>query len=169
MKYYVLVPEVAGHFGADTVFIDRNARPPLIERLHYEFDGWLGDSILETICCYIVTESTREKILAFRPTGVTFAEVKVTKSTEFVARYPDRVLPAFAWLQIIGVAGKDDFGYTKTHGSSMVVSSRILDVLSESGIPHCAVVELANWRGGETAILERLHQWELKNPPPVEE
>jgi hypothetical protein len=166
MNYFVLVPEVAGRFGANTVFVDEVARPPLVEKLHYEFDGWLGDPIVETIGCYIVTEPLRDRISALNPTGVRFAEVEVSRSDEFVGRHPDRTLPPFAWLQITGVAGQDDFGYTTTHGASIVVSSRILDILSAFGMPHCAVVELGNWRGGKPVILEKIRQFKLTHPPP---
>lgn len=166
MNYYVLVPEVAGHFGADTIFIDRASRPPLVEKLHYEFDGWLGDPIVETICCYIVTQPLEARIVATNPTGVNFDDVKVSKSDQFVRLHPDRALPQFAWLQITGVAGRDDFGYTTTHGRSIVVSSRILDILSEFGIPHCGVVELGSWRGGKAVILEKIRKFKLGHSLP---
>jgi hypothetical protein len=167
VNHYALVPEVAGHFGADTIFLDEVARPPLIEKLHYEFDGWLGDPIIETICCYIVTDSLRDKILALDPSGVKFGDVRVSKSREFVERNPGRSLPGFTWLQITGVAGKDDFGYTTTHGHYIVVSSRVLDLLWESGMQHCSVVELRNWKGGKEAILESIRQFKLKHPLPI--
>jgi hypothetical protein len=166
MKYYALVPEAAGRFGPNTVFVDKIARPPLVEKFHYEFDGWLGDSLVETIGCYIVTEPLRDKIASANPTGVRFAEVEVSKSGEFIRRYPERALPHFVWLQITGVAGQDDFGYTITHGNAIVVSSRILDIMSGLGISHSAVVELENWKGGRAAIMEKIRQFKLKHPPP---
>lgn len=78
MRYYVLEPEVAGNFGKHTIFVDQKARPPLVERFHYEFNIWLGDPILEAICCYIVTEPVRDKILSLDATGVSFGPVEVS-------------------------------------------------------------------------------------------
>jgi len=49
-------PEVAGRLGEKTVLI-ATSHPPITERLNYEFDGWLGDDLLEPFLCYIVTES----------------------------------------------------------------------------------------------------------------
>jgi hypothetical protein len=167
MNYYALVPEAAGQFGPNTVFVDKIARPPLVEKFHYEFNGWLGDPLVETIGCYIVTKPLRDKITSVNPSGVRFEEVEVSKSEEFVRRDPGRTLPPFVWLQITGVGGQDDFGYTITHGRSIVVSSRILDIMSGVGIPHCAVVELENWKGGKTAIMEKIRQFKLTNPPPI--
>lgn len=53
-KYYVVEPEVAGGFGINTVFTRTEGKPMVVHKLHYEFDGWLGDSLLETTPCYIV-------------------------------------------------------------------------------------------------------------------
>jgi len=167
MNHYVLVPEAAGWLGENTVFIDKSSRPPLVEKLHYEFDGWLGDPLVETIGCYIVSESLRDRLAAVSPSGVTFAQAEVSKSEDFIRRYPQRILPQFAWLRITGVGGHDDFGYTTTYGQSIVVSSRILEILSGFGMPHCSVVEFGNWRGREAAILEKIRQFKLANPPPM--
>ena len=57
MKYYILEPEVAGGFGENTI-MDPTSRPPRVTRFHYEFDGWLGDELLETVACFIATKSS---------------------------------------------------------------------------------------------------------------
>ena len=142
MKYYVLEPEVAGNFGGNTIFIDRSARPPLVKRFHYEFNVWLGDPILEAVCCYIVTESLRNQILSLEAVGVSFGPVEVSTTYPFHEVSKNRELPAFVWLQVNGRAGLDDFGYSLAH--TLVVSDRILNILRDAGMKHCDVADFTS-------------------------
>lgn len=139
MKYYTLEPEVAGGFGPNSILEDPSARPPRITRFNYEFAGWLGDPLLEAVACFIVTEPLKDKIAALHPTGVSFGTVEVSKSGEFEDLHPGRQLPNFVWLQITGKAGEDDFGLSVRH--SLVVSERVLEVLRQEGMSHCAIAE----------------------------
>lgn len=50
----MIEPEVAGSLGKEKK-LDNSVFPPHIKKLHYEFDGRLGDDILESFPCYIVT------------------------------------------------------------------------------------------------------------------
>jgi len=137
MKYYVLDPEVAGGLGPHTILEEAKARPLHVIKLHYEFSGCLGDPILETVGCFIVTEGLKQGIEALQPTGITFEYVEVSKSEEFLDFYPDRELPSFVWLQITGKAGKDDFGLSTSN--QLVVSQRIYDAIKGAGTQHCDV------------------------------
>jgi hypothetical protein len=150
MRYYVLKPEVAGGIGPNTIFTDRTARPPLIERLHFVFSGWLGDPLLTAVGLYVVTRELQVKLQEMGTTGSSFADVEISTSEEFKdweLLHPERKLPPFVWLQIVGTAGADDFGYTTVNGHCMVVSERVLDLFIESGMKHCKLVELENWQG----------------------
>lgn len=138
MNYYVLDPEVAGGFGPNTIFADLSTRPPRVTRFHYEFDGWSGDPLVTTVCCFIVTESLKEKILALRATGVAFGEVEVSTSSEFEEFCPGVKLPKFVWLQVTGNAGEDDFGMSRI---DLVVSQRVLELLKNAGMAHCDIAE----------------------------
>ena len=40
--FHVVEPEVAGALG-DRTEMDSSIHPPIVKRLHYEFQGWLGD------------------------------------------------------------------------------------------------------------------------------
>jgi hypothetical protein len=51
---WVLCPEVAAELGGNTV-MDAFAHPPKVSRLHLRFMGWLGDDLLETFPCFLVT------------------------------------------------------------------------------------------------------------------
>jgi hypothetical protein len=137
MRYYTLEPEVAGGLGRNTV-MDRSVHPPMVERLHYELAGWLGDDLLETFPCFIVTNCLRERIADAGLTGTEFAPAEVTASQQFRDLYPTRDVPGFVWLKPTGRAGRDDFGMSHDH--RLVVSARALKVLS---LLHCRVFDFS--------------------------
>ena len=119
--YKIIEPEVAGSLGEQTQ-VDNSFFPPLIKNLHYEFDGWLGDDILESFPCYIVTESLRKGIENEQLTGIAFNEVLISKSETFLELYPNRELPNFFWAKINGESNKDDFFIIEKKG--LAVSER---------------------------------------------
>jgi hypothetical protein len=137
MNYYIVEPEVAGGLGEGTI-MSRNTLPPIVTKLHYKFDGWLGDVLLESFPCYIITEETAKKLQAIAATGAAYGDVHVTKSEQFQDMCPNRVLPPFLWLQVTGKPGVDDFG--QADDFRLVVSDRVLDVFKASGISN-AIVE----------------------------
>ncbi|MER8982008.1 MULTISPECIES: hypothetical protein [unclassified Mesorhizobium] len=134
--YYYLEPEVSGGFG-DNIILDASVHPPLVTRLHYEFDGWLGDRMVASFPCYLVTEDVAEKILKSEFSGVTFDKVEVTTSELFEEMQPDQKLPPFVWLKVNGDAGRDDFGMAKD--LRLVVSERVLDALKPLGISNALI------------------------------
>lgn len=138
MTYFVLEPEVAGGLGPASTG-DLKSRPPRLVEFHYEFDVWLGDPLIEAISNFIVTDALKDRLIEAHASGVTFSDVKVTKSEEFQDRYPDRTLPPFSWLQIHGEAGSDDFGLSPS--GDLVVSERIMKLLEDFGLNHCEVSE----------------------------
>ena len=136
MKYFYIEPEVAGGLGENTV-LDTSVHPPIVSRLHYEFDGWLGDVLLETFPCFIVTKDAKRKLQSIGATGITFDDVEITTSALFQGLYPNRQLPEFFWLQIEGKPGHDDFGID--HDLRLVISERALEVLRGLGISNALV------------------------------
>jgi len=106
--YTYIEPEVAGGLGNDTD-IDNSVHPPKINKLHYEFADWLGDDIVETFPCYIVTKNLMLAIIKEGLTGVSFDILKITKSPEFINGFVDLELADFHWMKINGVFGIDDF------------------------------------------------------------
>ncbi|TPM38120.1 hypothetical protein [Mesorhizobium sp. B2-3-4] len=136
MKYFYLEPEVSGGPGENTI-MDVTVHPPLVSRLHYEFDGWLGDGIVTSFPCYLVTKDVKEKILESDFSGVTFDDVEVTTSELFEEMQPNQKLPAFVWLKVNGDAGDDDFGIAKDY--RLVVSERVLDALKSFGISNALI------------------------------
>jgi hypothetical protein len=141
MKYFYVEPEVAGGLGRNTV-LNRRAHPPIVSKLHYQFDGWLGDALLESFPCFVVTELAKQRIQAAQLTGAAFDEVEVSKSDQFQELYPTRQLPRFAWFRVAGRPGKDDLGIAPD--GRLVVSERAIALLRELGIAQASVVEFGS-------------------------
>lgn len=135
--FYVVEPEVAGGFGEHTV-MDRYSGKMVIKKLHYKFEGWLGDHLLESTPCYIVSEQLADEIKHAQMLGVEFDKVEVTTSKQFSELYPNRELPKFLWLKVTGIPGQDDFGIAS--GLRLVVSKHALNLLKQIGISHAASI-----------------------------
>ncbi|MGJ7548647.1 hypothetical protein [Pseudomonas alloputida] len=136
--YYYVEPEVAGGLGEGTV-MDTSEHPPVIQSLTYEFDGWLGDHLLESFPCFIVTETVEDAIKELGLTGCSFDAVDIKKSEAFEDSYPDRALPHFSWLKIHGIAGMTDFGLTDDY--RLVVSNAVIDLLKKFGLQHAEIYD----------------------------
>jgi hypothetical protein len=53
--FYYIEPEVAGGLGPKSE-TRRGNRRLVVTRLNYTFDGWLGDALIESTPCFILTE-----------------------------------------------------------------------------------------------------------------
>lgn len=138
MRFFKLQLEVAGGFGRKTV-MDTRVHPPLVSVLEYEFDGWLGDDLLESFPCYIVTERLRNLLVENLFTGYIFESVIISTSETFKELYPETNLPEFHWLKIEGKAGIKDVGFSESN--HLVVSENFLKVLLQVNLKHCLTEE----------------------------
>ena len=134
MKYFLLQPEVAGGLGENTV-MSTTVHPPLVSRLHYEFEGWLGDDLLESFPCHLVTARLRDALVEAGVSGCKFDTVEISKSDEFEEMYPDRELPRFFWLKVDGRPGVDDCGLTSK--AQLVASERCLQIMKGFNLANC--------------------------------
>jgi hypothetical protein len=141
MKFYVLDPEVAGGWGPNTKFTRVPGKPLVIHTMDYEFDDWLGDELLQTDPVFIVTQRLADRLQARGLNGYFLKPVEVSKSEEFLDNCGNKELPEFAWLDIVGKAGGDDFGI-HTDGR-LVVSKTALDVIKTTQLDHCEVEEFS--------------------------
>jgi hypothetical protein len=138
MRFFTLQPEVAGGLGAKTV-MDTTVHPPLVSVLEYEFDGWLGDDILESFPCYIITERLKNLLEESLFTGYIFDNVIISTSETFDELYPETNLPEFHWLKIEGEAGIEDIGFSESN--HLIVSESFLKVLLQVNLKHCLTEE----------------------------
>ena len=146
MKFYKLDPEVAGGCGPNTAFTRTLGKPLVVHKLHYQFDGWLGDELLECSPCFIVTQRLADVLGSRELSGYELKQVEISTSGQFRDYYPDRQLPQFAWLGITGKAGVDDIGVDVD--GRLVVSGRALEALKATQFDNCEVSEF----GGEVNL-----------------
>lgn len=137
MKFYKLDPEVAGGWGPSTEFTRAPGKPLVVHKLHYQFDGWMGDELLESSPCFIITERLADELQTKRLTGYELKPVEISTSDQFRELHPNRELPQFAWLGITGDAGTDDFGVDVD--GRLVVSEKALDALKARRLDNCDV------------------------------
>lgn len=137
--YKLIEPEVAGGLGEKTD-IDNTFFPPVVKYLHYEFEGWMGNDILESFPCYIVTEQLRKGIETEMLTGITFDTVLVSKSDTFLELYPDKELPNFFWAKINGEFSKDDFFITEKN--TLAISDKAYSLLKNYSIDQADIEDL---------------------------
>lgn len=135
MNRYIIEPEVAGHFGEGTEW-DTSVHPPVVTKLHYVFDGWLGDPLLECFPCFIVEQSVAGALTEAGFTGITFFVAKVSSSTQFRELYPSRALPPFKWLHVSGSRSDD---VSITNDGRLVVSHRVLSLLQTLGLSNAEI------------------------------
>jgi len=126
MMYFHVEPEVSGGFGEGSI-LDSSTHPPVVSKLHYEFYGWFDNDIVTSFPCYIVTIRLMDKIKVENLTGVIFDEVQISQSYEYNELFPNKTLPEFKWMKIIGVCGKDDFGIGKN--LRLVISEKAYNIL----------------------------------------
>ena len=136
--FWSLEPEVAGELGDGSV-LDTSVHPPHVSKLEYTLTGWLGDELLETFPCHIVTESLGAALISARLIGFQLDDVEVAVSDEFKEMSPGRSLPNFKWLKATGRAGVDDFGLSGEH--TLVVSDAALRQLRQHTLSQCDVEE----------------------------
>jgi hypothetical protein len=136
MKFSVLSPEVAGDLGHNTV-MDTGASGLRVDHLHYEFNTWLGDDLIEAFPCFIVSAHLKETIELAGLTGMVFDSAEVSTTQVFEDLYPARRLPVFYWLKVTGKPGVTDFGLTPD--ARLVVSERALAALRKHSLRNCDI------------------------------
>ena len=134
--FFYLEPEVAGGIGPNSE-IHHDDEKLVVTRLNYELESWLGDALLETTPCFIVTDDARQSIECAALTGVSFSDVEVTRSTLFTDLHGNKALPRFWWMVVQGRSEADDFGIASD--LRLVVSERALAILQQVGLRHAEV------------------------------
>ncbi|GLU40012.1 hypothetical protein [Pseudomonas sp. NBRC 100443] len=136
--YYYIEPEVSGGIGRNSI-IDTSVHPPLVTKLNYEFYGWLGDDLIESFPCFIVSENLKNQLEKSALTGFKFDVVEITKSENFNELYKEKNLPKFYWLKVTGKAGQQDFGIADDF--RLVVSENALVTLYKTKIEQASIEE----------------------------
>lgn len=135
-SFWNLEPEVACELGEGSD-VDTSVHPPSVSSLEVRFVGWLGDELLETFPCYVVTDSLARDLASAKLTGFELDRLSVVTSDEFDEIYRGPPLPEFRWLKVTGRAGLDDFGLSERH--TLVVSERAFHALRQHTLIHCLI------------------------------
>ncbi len=137
-EFYKLFPEVPGQLGEKTQ-MDTTSDPPTVRYLHFIFDGWLGDDLIECFPCYLITTTFLKRLLMENLSGFDIEAVEIGYSEVFKELYPNRKLPEFKWLKINGQIGNDFFLRDKC----LIVSKKVLKIFEENGnIRNCEIEKI---------------------------
>jgi hypothetical protein len=138
VNYFTVEPEVAGGLGPETV-MDMAVFPPKVEVLDYSFSGWLGDAIVESFPCFIVTMELTEKISASDLTGYTLDDTTVSFSDSIDDEVAKKI-PSWKWLKVTGAAKVDDIGLTEDF--ILVLSEKALEIFKKYSMSNATISEL---------------------------
>lgn len=135
MKSYILNPEVPGELGFN-IIIDTQQHPPIVEKLHFIFMGWLGDDLVECFPCFLISERLKIALEITGFTGFLIDECDVESSIEFTEMQPGVILPKFFWLKIDGNE-QSDFALTQKH--RLRVTKNAFSFLKRFNINYCDI------------------------------
>lgn len=134
--YYYIEPEVSGGLGDKTI-IDTSVHPPVVTKLHIQFDDWLGDDLIECFPCFIITKSLARKVIHEKLTGYELDYVEISKSDEFKEFNTNKGLPDFLWFKVTGKAEKDDFWIAED--KRLAVTERALRLLKTKNLKEADI------------------------------
>lgn len=135
MKFYRIEPEVAGELGEGTA-MDTSVHPPRVSSAHYVITDWLGDDIVESFPCYLVTPRLAAALESSNLTGFHCDAARVSLSPEAVDLGMTET-PEFRWLVITGRPGDEDFGVLAN--GQAVISEEALQVLQAHTLDNCDI------------------------------
>lgn len=149
-KFHFIEPEVIVGLGENTI-IDNNYSPPKVENLDLEIEDWLGDDLMESYPCFIITEALKSGLEKRKFTGYeSINEIEVKKAEYFKDNYQlAKDVPKFYWLKINGTPFKDDFSISNDNALKLyklLVSEDVLNFLKNEFTINLSNVDFANKR-----------------------
>jgi hypothetical protein len=135
---YRLKPDTPGQLGNKTI-LDNSTHSPHIEKLHFIFDDWFEDDLIECFPCFLITERLLNKLEGLK--GYIIKDVEVEFSPQFYDLNGNKKVPPFKWLYING-ASADDFFIDEEN--CLVVSATAYEQINKEGnINNCEVQVLS--------------------------
>lgn len=136
--YYQLEPEVSGELGENSI-IQKN--PLRVIKLEFEFKSWLGDCLIECFPIFLITENALKKIKENNATGFSIKEATIKKEYPMNELQPNIKIPKFEWININGIAKKNDFGI---ENNFLIVSKNVLEILRSENLNYCEIIQIKN-------------------------
>lgn len=151
MDMFRLEPEVAGEIGENSKIKYEGGMLSEVEFLHYEFAGWLGDELLTSYPCFIVSENIVDDILKSNLKGYRFEDIEISTSDEFKEMYPNRTIPNFKRLIPLGkvivsdekIVQFSDDDFCLEDNVELVVSYKALEILKRHKMEYCEITPLS--------------------------
>ena len=125
-------------------------RNPTVEFLEYEFEGWLGDSLVTSFPCFMVTTALSEDLQEAGLSGFELARVLISQSEVFKELQPTTELPAFQRLMVLGkVEASEEGTISEWSGhdvslddrADLYVTHKALSVFRQHPLEHCEIIE----------------------------
>lgn len=155
MKLYFLEPEVSGGHGEHTIYgteedIATEGISGKVKYLHYEFEGWLGDDLLESTPAFIVSSKLETELKNSEFKDYKLEKCLITTSDEFKEMYPNKELPKFRRFIPIGkveVEGEKFKNWSGNHfclspKGELVVTQEVMDFFKRVLIDNCYITTL---------------------------
>lgn len=155
MKLYFLEPEVAGGHGEHTIYgteqvIQTEGISGKVEYLHYEFEGWLGDDLLESTPAFIVSSKLQKELENSDFKDYKLEECLITTSDDFKKVYPNKEIPTFNRFIPLGKIEMKGENFKKWSGhhfslspkGELVLTQEALDLLKRVSINNSYITPL---------------------------
>ncbi|WP_106495643.1 hypothetical protein [Lentibacillus sp. Marseille-P4043] len=155
MKLYFLEPEVSGGHGNKTLYgtdedVEKKGISGKVKFLHYEFEGWLGDDILESAPAFIITSDLADELKKSELKDYRIEKCLVTTSDEFKELYPNKKIPSFVRFIPLGTVEIEGVQYKNWSGhhfclspkGELVLTQNAIDLLKKFSIQNCDVLVL---------------------------
>lgn len=155
MKLYFLEPEVSGGHGELTVYgteedIAKAGISGKVKFLHYEFEGWIGDDLLESTPAFIVSSKLETQLENSNFKDYKIEKCLITTSVEFKEMYPSKEIPLFSRFIPLGkveVEGENFKNWSGHHfclspKGELVVTKEALDFLKRASIDNSYITTL---------------------------
>lgn len=155
MELYFIEPEVSGGHGEQTIYgsVEADANEGIsgtIKFLHYEFEGWLGDDLLESTPAFIVSSNLENALKKSEFKDYKLEKCLITKSDVFMELYPNKEIPSFVRFIPFGTVEVEGENFNNWSGHNfclspkgeLVVTKKALDFLKKFSIKHCDITSL---------------------------
>lgn len=155
MILYFLEPEVSGGHGEHTIYgteedVAKEGISGKIRFLHYEFEGWLGDDLLESTPAFIVSRNLEDELKKSEFKDYKLEKCLITVSDVFMELYPNKKLPSFTRFIPLGTVEVEGEHFNNWSGhhfclsskGEFVVTKKALDFLKKFSIKYCDITSL---------------------------
>lgn len=151
MEYFILEPEVAGGIGKKSKILYENSKIKEVLFLDYEFEGWLGDDILTTHPCFIISESLCDIIKVSDLKGYQLQKIDISFSDFFLEVHNKKILPNFIRLlpfpiNEVNLINKMLLDFYLYKNTTLVVSEKVLNILEKFNLSNANILNIDTLR-----------------------